>query len=169
MSEGALKSCRASALLWSASVAIAAGWFVSVEWSHPYCQHQSDGPGYAAYGVPLPFVEYSGASSLHYIFMPHVYALNTLVLSVLAYPLVRVLVRRAVRGPIAYRVNTVASWAAVALIIAASGWFAATCFHPVRSLASRWDSYWSYRPVGITTDVLRYSCSPSAFWFGEPQ
>src|SRR5262245_9813214 len=109
MGEAILESGKGSAIRWSVSMVVAAGWFVSVEWSHPYCQHQSDGPGYAAYGAPLPFIQYAGTSFLHYIFMPHVYALNVFVLSALAYPLVRVLLRQGVRGPAAERVNVVSS------------------------------------------------------------
>jgi len=158
---------KAPPVLWSFAIAVVIGWFISVEWSYPYCQQQFDGPGYAAYGAPLPFVQYGGWSSLHYNFMPHIYVLDVIVLTLLTYPLTRMLGDRFVKSTTAHRVNAVVSCAVAVIALGIQVPFASTFFHPVATLGSSQTSYWSYRPVSITTDVLRYHCSPSSYWFGQ--
>jgi hypothetical protein len=154
---------------WALALVIAAGWFVSIEWTSPYCQHQSDGPGYAAYGIPLPFVQYGGWSSLHYQYMPHVFVLNVLLLSLLAYPFVRWPLRRISSSANAGRIVGIAGLVVCGLVIAVQLSFALTFFHPVSAISGPWESYWSFRPVGLTGQVLRYDCTQSSYWFGEAE
>src|SRR6187399_2755691 len=63
----------------------------TVEWSYPYCSNQDSGPAFAVTGMPLPYMHYSGVSSLEYLFMPHVYAANLFLLAALVYPVCRIL------------------------------------------------------------------------------
>jgi hypothetical protein len=154
-----------SSVCWTIGAVLAVGVFYSVEWSHPYCNHQSDGPGYAAYGFPLPYMAFSGVSSLEYDVMPHILLLDYTLQATLAYPLLRWVV---------HRLSSVSTW--IAAILSVTGMLfllAAASFQwtflsfdwPVSSIAQS-GSYWDYRPVGFTNEVGRHQCSPSEFWFG---
>ena len=37
---------------------------VHLEWSFPYCANMFDGPAYAFFGFPFPYIQFGGASSL---------------------------------------------------------------------------------------------------------
>jgi hypothetical protein len=170
---------KATAFLWSLSIAVASGWFVSIEWTHPLCQNQSDGPVNAAYGFPFPFVQWPGVTSLEYDFMPHIYALNMTILVLALYPLVRIVTNQIARITIAHRVNMIAGWSIGIVVLCFEVLHISVFFRPVLSIGSIYDDrpypatthglsyYWSYRPVSITTEVLRYSCTPSTYWFGD--
>jgi len=45
---------------------------ITFEWSYPYCLGRSDGPAYAAQGMPLPYWMWNGVVSLEHDFVPHV-------------------------------------------------------------------------------------------------
>ena len=68
--------------------------FLTLEWSFPYCNDPQDGPASGVFGFPFPYVRWGGFSSLIYVFMPHLYAVNLLVRSALALVLVRAIVGR---------------------------------------------------------------------------
>src|SRR5688572_28118205 len=70
---------------------------VTIEWSYPYCMQPADGPAYPAVGFPLPYAAASHVSSLEFLLMPHVFALNLLLIGAALYPLVRFL-HRAIVG-----------------------------------------------------------------------
>ena len=55
-------------VLWAMVTALFVDMFVSrsVPWWHPYCDNQTDGPGAYAYGLPLPYREWTTVSSLEY-------------------------------------------------------------------------------------------------------
>ncbi len=56
-----------------------AGWLltiVTVEWSYPYCNDPQDGPGWAVYGFPVPYLRFGGVSSLQYDVALHFWLLN---------------------------------------------------------------------------------------------
>ena len=91
-------AARASLLLTFGLVALFER-LVTLEWSLPYCMNPEDGPAHAAAGLPLPYETYGGVSSMEFAFMPHVYLANLAILSLLAYPIVRVGLRRIGRVP----------------------------------------------------------------------
>jgi hypothetical protein len=62
--------------LWAAAFAVLSTLLLSTKWWHPYCDAQADGPGFFAWGAPLPYAEPTGASSLEFTYMPHVLALD---------------------------------------------------------------------------------------------
>jgi|GEM_PF-5990861 len=68
---------------------MSANLLMDVQWWRPYCDHQDDGPGSYAIGLPFPFAEPTGASSMEFWWMPHVYALDTLILAALAFQITR--------------------------------------------------------------------------------
>src|ERR1043165_8401429 len=73
------------------------GWFeevFTIEWSFPYCSSLEDGPASAVFGMPLPYVRWSGVSSMEYEFMLSVFIANILILSAIAFPFVSWAVRR---------------------------------------------------------------------------
>ncbi len=80
---------RVAIITWALTAAIALNLVMPVYWWHPYCGAQTDGPGYNAIGLPLPFSIPTGAGSLEYFLMPHAYIFDTLVLATLAWPLMR--------------------------------------------------------------------------------
>jgi len=154
-----------AAALWSVATVLMLGWLVSVQWSHPYCNQPTDGPGYAAYGFPLPFSRFGGVSSLELDFMPHVLALNVTLLSLLLYPLARAILSRTRRT--GARIAVVSGGAVFTLVLSfhAALWIGLD--RPVASIAPYSDSYWSYRPVALALDVRAYECTPSSYWFGK--
>jgi hypothetical protein len=78
-----------TSLLWAATAAILANLFLALPWWRPYCRNQDGGPGYNAIGLPLPFAEPTGVSSMEYFWMPHAYLLDTLLLTALGYLIIR--------------------------------------------------------------------------------
>lgn len=143
---------------------------VTIEWSYPYCLQPSDGPAYPAAGFPLPYAVASQASSLEFLFMPHVLALNLLLIGAAAYPLVRFLNRAVVAGPALRRLWLVALVFFGISIFVIRG-LSLTLGHPVLSIGD--GSYLVYgdlRPVGFTSSDVVHSksaCKASGFWFPE--
>ena len=152
---------------------ILAVWFDSlatIEWSYPYCTRPSDGPAYPAAGFPFPYATASHASSLEFLFMPHVLALNLLLISAAAYPLGRLLNRAVVAKP-ALRWFKLVSLVVLGVSIFVIRGLSLTLAHPVLSIGD--GSYLAYgdlRPVGITSpDVVhsKRACKASGFWFPD--
>jgi hypothetical protein len=152
---------------------ILAAWLdllATIEWSYPYCMQPSDGPAYPAAGFPFPYAVSSHASSLEFLFMPHVLALNFLLISAAAYPLVRFLSRAVVAGPTLRRL-----WLAALVFLGISIFvirgLSLTFAHPVLWISDgSYLAYGDFRPVGITTSDVVHSkraCKASGFWFPE--
>lgn len=166
---------RASSL-WARWVEVAAAlvlaaWFdllVTIEWSYPYCAQPSDGPAYPAVGFPLPYAVASHVSSLKFILMPHVLALNLLLIGAALYPLAHSL-NRAISGNAALR-----RLALVVLVVLGVGIVAIrvpslTLGHSVSSIGNGpYLVYGDLRPVGIASSQLVHTkreCRDSRFWF----
>ena len=66
----------AADLWWTLPTAMALPFLAAIDWWHPYCDGQTDGPGYFATGFPLPFVMPTGASSMTYYAVPWLLALD---------------------------------------------------------------------------------------------
>ena len=152
---------------------VLAVWFDSlatIEWSYPYCTRPSDGPAYPAAGFPFPYATASHASSLEFLFIPQVLALNLLLISAAAYPLVRHLNRAVVAKP-ALRWFKLVSLVVLGVSIFVIRGLSLTLAHPVLSIGD--GSYLAYgdlRPVGITSpDVVhsKRACKASGFWFPD--
>ena len=156
---------RYAPLLVAAALAIGLEWLVTVEWSFAYCSSQEDGPASAIYGFPLPYIRWGGYSSLIYVFMPAAYLANLTLLTYAAYLLIRRLVnrmhprRRTILGLVGAAFLAIAGLRAIFLI-------AVGARVPVLSMAD--DGYSTeLRPVALTLDDSRDSCTPSAWWFPD--
>jgi hypothetical protein len=140
----------------------------TIEWTYPYCLDRADGPAYAAQGMPLPYWMWDGVSSLEYSFVPHTYVLNIFLLSLLLFPLVRVVFERAVSRTGLRRVIfgagglLLASHFAFTVVMISTGYL-----RPTTSLSL--DGYYSYsdfRPARIGFHRSNTpDCTPSRFWF----
>ena len=140
----------------------------TVEWTYPYCLDRSDGPAYAAQGMPLPYWMWNGVSSLEHDFVPHVYILNTILLCVLMYPVVRWVLDRAVSRTWfrslfgAFGSILLLSHIALTVLMISVGYF-----RPTTTLTL--DGYYRYtdfRPVRIGFNRSNApDCTPSPFWF----
>jgi len=108
-----------------------------LEWSFPYCNDQSDGPAYAAYGFPLPYRQYDGASSGSSVVQPLALAFDLLLLGAMTFWLVRWGLAR-LPGR---RLRLAVAWS-----ISMAG------------------SYLEYRPV--SWHGRGWHCTPSPRWFG---
>jgi len=138
--------------------------FYTIEWSFPYCLRQADGPASAVFGMPLPYIRWSMVSSLEYLYMPLVYAINILLLSALAWPLAAVATR-----PLARRVRValgalgaILIFVPVALhlfLVSAGAWRATD------SIATLPDAYADFRPVRFMANDGHYRCTPAPQWF----
>lgn len=142
---------------------------ITIEWSYPYCVNPSDGPAYGAYGMPLPYWMWNGVASLEHDFVPHVYVLNIVILSLLLFPLVWWIWKRLFGERPTLTKKILASFGALLLIIHVAltslmiwmGWY-----WPTTSLSSSYRSYSEFRPVRIGR--MRGNapvCEPSRFWF----
>jgi Na+/proline symporter len=140
----------------------------TIEWSFAYCNDPQDGPVSAVFGFPFPYERWSGASSLLYDFVPHLYVLNLLILFGIALPIVsrtaEYLARRSPRR--VYRAFAVWGVLLCALVTGRLALVLATGFwDPVASIEKPpYDSYGGLRPVGVSFD-RHYDCTPSKFWF----
>ena len=95
--------------------------FYTVEWSFAYCSSQADGPASAVFGMPLPYIEWSGVSSMEYEFMPQVYVLNILLLLALAWPITSLLLRRLAEKRTRFRIGLGVADLSFAFLVTA-GW-----------------------------------------------
>ena len=144
----------------------------TIEWTYPYCLDRSDGPAYAAHGMPLPYWMWNGVSSLEHDFVPHVYILNIILLGLLLFPVIRWIFDRLVsrdskwlRTAIAAAgVLLLATHVVLMLILVSVGFY-----RPATSLGlGDYYRYTDFRPVRFG---FRRSnapdCMPSTFWFPE--
>src|SRR5262249_48873901 len=132
--------------LWTALIALAGPIFLGIAWWHPYCDHQSDGPGSFASGFPLPYAETLLPGTFSY--MPHVWLVDVAFFALIAYPIFRWLFRwSASRSKLRIRGASLTALVLFALV----GYFNVFLFSelgfPVWSIASPyaspgWDSYW---------------------------
>ena len=145
---------------------------VTIEWTYPYCLDRSDGPAYAAHGMPLPYWMWNGVASLEHDFVAHIYILNIVILSLLLFPVVRLIfdrlvspdsksLRIAISG---VGVVLLAIHVAIMLLLVSVGFF-----RPTTSLSLDGTySYTDFRPVRFG---FRRSnapdCIPSEFWFPD--
>ena len=154
-----------------AAALVVAAWLdflITIEWSYPYCTQLSDGPAYPAVGFPLPYAVASHVSSLEFMLMPHVLALNVLLMGAALYPLARSLNRATAGSPTSRRFALVVLIVLGVCIIAIRG-LSLTLGHPVSSIGNgAYLVYGDLRPVGITSARLVHTkreCKPSQFWF----
>ncbi|MGZ3277975.1 MAG: hypothetical protein ACXU82_16010 [Caulobacteraceae bacterium] len=147
---------------WGTAAAIACNLFLDFRWWHPICMSGAEaaGPYGYAIGFPLPFAQPTGISSLSYLLMPHVYALDTVLLASAAGLLVLVPVSLIDRvhmraGQAAGILGVVALMLAVVSqsLLFSTGWI------PVSSIATRPETLLDYRPDGIVDHARVPSCS----------
>jgi hypothetical protein len=156
---------RYVALLWAIATAIIIEAFCSISWWHPYCNTQADGPGYAAFGLPFPFAQPTGISSETYSFLPHIYALNIALLTAVAYPAFRVMLRSiADWSRLIGRIFALSGLAIFAIVTSFAVLAGLENFISYRSLtldSVAWsDKYFSYRPSAL---AIRRGSKPCYF------
>ena len=156
-------------------------WFqeiFTVEWSSPYCSNPVDGPLSAVYGMPLPYIRWSGVSSMEYFWMPSIFVLNIAILFAIVYPIISRLVseaRTSVRAPESSKapsliIGLLPRWLAggvgTFLILTFAAWLGLQFYVgiykvPVSNIASEnYEAYAGFRPVGFGYKHLRYQCTP---------
>lgn len=145
---------------------------VTVEWTYPYCLSQSDGPAYAAQGMPLPYWMWNGVASLEHDFLPHIYILNVILLSLLLFPVVRWVLNRGIFTRLKWLRHVIAgvgfllliSHVALTILMVSSGYY-----RPEKTLGLEdYYRYADFRPVRIS--VIKSNapdCTPSRFWFPD--
>jgi hypothetical protein len=138
----------------------------TIEWSYPYCSNPDSGSAYSVTGMPLPDKVYGGVSSLEYLFMPHVYAANLLLLAAPLYLLYRLLLGR--RQKISTHIQGVVGLASICVAVTLlSLSLYARFLIPVGSIADGgFMRYQELRPVSFGLKPwLSNDCTPSGFWF----
>lgn len=158
---------RHVAILLALSGALIVAVFLPLSWSRPYCMSQVDGPDYAGLGIPLPYLRYSGVSSMEFSAMPHVYLLNLAALTLVLWLLTRLIARRIRTGSkleagvaVLGLTGVVMGCGFVALVVATGSW------RPVGSIGDTYGSWSEYRPVGLAHSMSP-DCVKSSFWFPE--
>jgi hypothetical protein len=122
----------------------------NVKWWSPVCDVTADGGGFYATGFPFPAARPT-VMSLEFVYMPHVQALNLIVLAAVLYPLIAFLHGKATgwlpstRWPLA--------WIALSLAMMVGGVTAlmtAELGRPTLSIADEgYDHYWDLRPAAL--------------------
>jgi hypothetical protein len=145
---------------------------VTIEWSYPYCLSQSDGPAYAAHGMPLPYWMWNGVVSLEHDFMPHAYTLNVIVLCLLTFPAIRWVLNRVISPRLEWLRSVIGavgcllllSHVALTVLLVSTGYY-----RPATSLGLEGHyRYTDFRPVRF--GFIRSNaadCTPSRFWFPD--
>ena len=140
----------------AAGLGLLASVLVQVSWWHPYCDAPEDGPGFYAFGFPFPYGQPTGVSSGDFTYLPHMHAVNVVLLTAIAYVLIRLLggvpPLRRIRLP---RAAGVALFL-VAMLISVS--LTVIGAHSRGSFFSRDDSYWSYRPRALALAAGHRPC-----------
>lgn len=142
---------------------------ITLEWSYPYCTQPSDGPAYPVVGFPLPYAVASHVSSLEFFFMPHVVALNLLLISTALYPLIFFLNQFIAANSALKVLGLVAFFflGIAALMIRGPSFSVGV---PVWSIGDGPVIYGDLRPVGFTSFEVVHSkrkCRSSRFWFPD--
>ena len=137
----------------SVAAAIPLQALLALQWWHPYCDNPADGPGYWAFGFPLPNAEPSGVSSLQYDVLMPLYLLDLVILAVPIFPILRPIWRGFTRpARILLAVTLVGS--------AAFTWLGAIS-EPVPIFATSfgpYDSLSDYRPASSVDFYRHRSC-----------
>ena len=163
---------RFAPILLTAGLVVWVESLVTIEWTYPYCLDRSDGPAYAAQGMPVPYWMWNGVVSLEHYFVPHVYILNIVLLCLVFFPVVRWILDRVVSSEsnwLRTGVGTVGglllmSHVAITIFLVSVGYF-----RPTTSLSlGDYYHYSDFRPVrfGLTRSNAP-DCIPSTFWFPE--
>src|SRR3982751_71764 len=100
------------------------GWLeaiFTIEWSFPYCSSQVDGPASAVFGMPLPYIRWSGVSSMEYELMPSILIVNIVILSAIAFPFVSWAVKK-VAPPNQGKRRRVLGLAGAVLLLSIGAW-----------------------------------------------
>ena len=142
----------------------------TIEWSFPSCSSQEDGPAAAVFGMPFPYIQWGGVSSLEYDFMPLVYALNVLALLALFWPSIRHLLGLFAERRSGIRTALGASGLALALVVSAGIVFliGIGAWQPAAHVGLYGeDRYFDLRPLRFTLNDLHYECTPSQAWFPD--
>jgi hypothetical protein len=135
----------------------------TIEWTFPYCASQQDGPAAAVFGMPFPDIQWGGASSLEYDFMPLVYTLNVLALLVLVWPLTRLLLRSFGVRRSGIRTTLGAIGLAIALVMLAgiATLIGVGALRPTAAIRLYGqDTYFDLRPLRFRINDLHYACTP---------
>lgn len=161
-----LDSLRVAKLALAFGVACVLESFFTIEWSYPYCSNPDSGPAYPVMGMPMPYTVFGGVSSLEYIFMPHVYAANLLLLTAFVYPVSTWLVRSKLRAKVAGAAGLAGAGFAGVLLALGLGIGALI---PVGSIADGgFMRYEELRPVALGFYPAGMDrCKPSRFWFPQ--
>ena len=141
---------RYAAALLTLVAALVAQAALNVKWWSPVCEMTADGGGFYATGVPFPAARPT-VMSLEFVYMPHVQALNMIVLAAVLYPLIAFLHGKitgwlpSTRWPLA--------WIALSLALmvgGVSGMMTAELGRPTLSIAQEgYDHYWDLRPAAF--------------------
>lgn len=166
--SAAAKIQKSAPALWTIFLAVVVNSIITVEWSFPYCNDPQDGPAHAAFGFPLPYTQYSGASSMEYLFMPTAYTFNMVFLFVVFFICARSLLAAVSRFSHKWHhaiscIGLFLAIGAVSIELLKAGNIYAVA---VQSIGDTYHPYFSYRPVGVSSD-MHYDCRPSEFWFGR--
>jgi hypothetical protein len=129
---------------------------LDVKWWSPACDLTADGGGVYASGFPFPAARPT-VMSLEFAWMPHVQALNLIVLAAVLYPLIAFAHGKvtgwlpSTRWPLA--------WIALSLALMVGGVTAlmtAELGRPVLSIADQgYDHYWDFRPAALVSGRCR--------------
>ena len=144
---------------WAATVALLSITVPGIKWWHPYCDAQSDGPGYYAWGMPLPYAAPTGVSSGEFTYMPHVLALDLAIVGPIAFVLLRSFFRRDTPGPGPRAgIGSTFGLAAFLLLAAVHGMLFSSLGMPERTSSLSSDRYWSYRPAALALRAGHKAC-----------
>jgi hypothetical protein len=165
----ATQRCRSPLHFWPRIIialilALVIDWWVTIEWSWPDCG--SGDRWVAAYGLPLPYMRWGGASSMEYRWVPEIFALNIGLLSAGIFMALCWLPSFRLSGKVYGALITLAALSALFNLLMLS----ATIVSSGRSLARAdvGESMWDLRPVALRfAGYRRYECTPSPYWFGE--
>lgn len=154
-------------VFWAVFLTLFFNSFLSLEWSYPYCNNPDSGPAYAAFGLPLPYTQFSGVSSMEYLFMPLAYIINVIILGLLFYFSTRFVLNKVFKHSYIIGIGLSVAGSALAILSLIMELLMAVSMYAVIVVSIGDDiyhPYTSYRPVGIGT--THYDCKPSEFWFG---
>jgi hypothetical protein len=121
---------------------------------------EGTGPSGYAIGFPLPYAQPTGVTSMAYFFMPHIYALDVVLISgAISLLVINTPILNCILDSQPGRKLAISGTIALALAIISQSFVFSMDWFPVLSISTKHESLLDYRPALMIDHATAHSCS----------